>query len=230
MGIKTKKLILILLGGLARSVANTREKTDMIKILGVALLAGLLVFNTSAFSGTTTREIDGYQRAKWGMSPEEVKKAYPKLKYNPLEKVSYLSDEYPGEVLTEDLVSTFSFSNTVLRKYIRFKFYFYRNQLHKVELSSSRPLDYKYFKWFWEAIEQKYKPTEGPREFPISLSLYSWLWKDAEGNTIHLFWENTEGLYVSYVNPSMTRKLNEELEKLEEEKAEKRRRELEGIF
>lgn len=233
MGIRIKKLILVLLGGLARGVANNREKTDMIKILGVALLAGLLVFNTSAFGGTTIRRIDGYQEAKWGMSPEEVKKLFPKLKYAPpsLEKVPFFSSQYPGELLTEDLVLTFSFSNTILRKLVYFDFYFCRYQLYKVRLSFSRPLDYKYFKWFWEAIERKYESTEEHREFPATLSPNSWFWKDTEENRIHLFWEDTEKFYViSYVNTSMSEKLDGELKKLEEEKAKKRRQELEDIF
>jgi len=103
-----------------------------------------------------------------------------------------------------------------------------------VQLSPSPLLGYEYFKWFWEAIEQKYKPTEEYREIPraiISLKVDSWSWKDTQGNEIYLFWKNTERLYViSYINTSMSKELDEELEKLEKEKAEKRQRELEDIF
>lgn len=213
------------------------RKLDVIKTLGILVLVGLLAASTSASGmGITSRKIDGYQGAKWGMSPEEVKEAFP-IKHVPspsLEKVRYFSSQYPGDLLTEDLVSTFSFGDTILRNHTTFNFYFYRNKLYKVQLSSSPPLGYEYFKWFWEAIEQKYRPAEGYREIPrtiISLKVDSASWKDTEGNEIHLFWKNAERLYViTYTNTFMNKKLDEELEKLEEEKARKRRRELEDIF
>lgn len=213
------------------------KKIDVIKTLGILVLVGSLAVNTSASGmGITSRKIDGYQGARWGMSPEEVKKAFP-IKHVPspsLEKVRYFSCQYPGDLLTEDLVSTFSFGDTILGNHTTFNFHFYRNKLYKVQLSLSPPLGYEYFKWFWEAIEQKYRPAEGYREVPrtiISLKVDSWSWKDAEGNEIHLCWKNAERLYViSYVNTFMSKKLDQELEKLEEEKVRKRRRELEDIF
>lgn len=212
------------------------NKIDVIKTLGMFVLVGLLALNTNVSGATiTSRKIDGYQGAKWEMSPKEVKESFPAQYFPPrLERVRYFSSEYPGELLTEDLVSTFSFGDAILGNHTTFNFYFYRNKLYKVQLSLSRPLDYEYFKWFWEAIEQKYRPAEGYREIPrtiISLKVDSWSWKDTEGNEIHLFWKNAERLYViSYINTFMNKKLDGELEKLEEEKARKRRRELEDIF
>ena len=234
---KTKKLILISLASLGENSAKAnKKKFDVIKTLVIALLVGLLAFNANPSKATITlRKIDGYQEAKWGMLPEEVKEAFSAQHFPPrLERVRYFSSEYPGELLTEDLVSTFSFGDTILGNHTIFNFHFYRNKLYKVQLRLSRPLGYEYFKWFWEAIEQKYRPAEGYREIPrtiISLKVDSWSWKDTEGNEIHLFWKNAERLYViSYINTFMNKKLDGELEKLEEEKARKRRRELEDIF
>lgn len=206
---------------------------DMIKTLAVTVLVGLLAFDTSSpEAAITSRKIDGYQEAKWGMSPGEVKEAFPTQDFSSLKKVRYFSDEYPRLLLTKDLVSTFSFIDTILEKSAEFRFYFYKNQLYGVELGLYPMLEDKYFKWIWEIIEQKYKPVEGGRE-PSKFGLSSW--KDAEGNGIWLSKHkpvglNLENITVYYTNAFMDERLRKELKKLEEEKAKKRRQELGDVL
>ena len=55
-----------------RGIKN--KKMDIMKTLGIVVLVGLLAININASGATiTSRKIDGYQGAKWGMSPGEVK-------------------------------------------------------------------------------------------------------------------------------------------------------------
>ena len=137
------------------------SKTNIVKPLGIVISLAFLAFNVN-IPGTalTSRQIDGYQRAKWGMSPDEVKEVFPTQSLSPLEKIQYFSDEYLGELLTEDLVSTFSFIDIILKQHTVFEFSFHRNQLYKIELCLSPSLDDSYFEWFWEVLEEKYRqPT-----------------------------------------------------------------------
>lgn len=55
-----------------RGIKN--KKMDIMKTLGIVVLVGLLAININASGATiTSRKTDGYQGAKWGMSPGEVK-------------------------------------------------------------------------------------------------------------------------------------------------------------
>lgn len=215
---------------------NKEEKEkniNIIKTLLITLSVGLLFFNTTA-SATTIKKIDGYQEAKWGMSPEEVKEAFPTQDFSLIKRVSYVSSKYPANTPTENLASTFSFFDRILEKSAEFRFYFYKNQLYKVELGLYPLLEDNYFNLIFKTIEQKYKPTEGTSKPRPDFGLGRW--EDIEGNELWVVKHKKpvdlklENITIKYINDLRNEKLLEELREIEEEENRKKQEELQDAL
>ncbi len=160
--------------------------------------------------------IEGYRTVKWGMSPEEVRKAFPSEQFSDLKHP--MIDFWTRT--TDELVDCFYFKDTIGGQSMTINFYFFDNQLFQVKMHSYSGglIEYELFK---ESLQQKYgSPLE--ERTAVDRKSGSAQWKDGDSNSIKLSFGSKSllwpGLTISYVNFLLRERLRtfREMRKTEE--------------
>jgi len=149
--------------------------------------------------------IEGYRMAKWGMSPEEVRKAFPTEQFSELKHP--LVDFWTRT--TDELLDYFYFKDVVGRQSVTINFYLFDNQLFQVKMHfySGGLLEYELFK---NSLQQKYgSPLE--ESVAADRKSGSTQWKDGDFNSIKLSFGSKSllwpGLTISYASFLLTERL-----------------------
>lgn len=216
-----------LLGRVAYFVIPIKFKGDYsLKVKLSSVIVGLSSV-TRSFWGTRVgvpvslvvqTAIRGYRMAKWGMSPEEVRKAFPGEQFSDLKHP--VIDFWTRT--TDELVDCFYFKDAIAEQSMTINFYFFDNQLFQVKMHSySGGLsEYELFK---ESLQQKYgSPLE--ERMAVDRKSGSAQWKDGDSNSIKLSFGSKSllwpGLTISYASFLLAERLRafREMRTTEEQK------------
>jgi len=145
----------------------------------------------------TTLIIEGYGGTKWKMPPEEVHQVFPEKEFSDL-RHPWMG---PQSTTQDKLIDYFRFYDRILDENAEIKFYFFQNQLFKVEVDlwAGEYQDYEVLK---DLLKTKYGELLGEQRRPDKSRIAQW--KDEESNVIQLIFNAraffSPHLRLSYIN------------------------------
>jgi len=146
----------------------------------------------------TTVILEGYGGTRWKMSPEEVRGVFPDKDFSKL-RHPWIA---PRSTAQDELIDWFSFWDRIMEANAEINFYFFQNQLFKVEVDiwGGEKQDYEVLK---NLLKTEYgEPPLGEQRRPGNCRLVGW--KDENFNVIQLFFDPQAfflpHLRLSYIN------------------------------
>ena len=203
-----------------------QQATNEIERLTLRIIAeerGLTVLGTARELQRERLNVKGYRLAKWGMSHNWVRRAFPREEFSDLGHP--VIDLWSGA--TDELVDFFYFEDQILDKKVTINFYFFKNQLFQVKVYR-RAGDFPFYQIISELLKEKYgKPVQEKVESNNKLA--TTLWLGDELNVIQLSFNPKSrlfpGITVSYVDTALEAELSEtrrQREKLKREETQKK--------
>ncbi len=117
-----------------RQMTPYKNAIKFTQIVSVLLIGGLC-----SSSGFAVRNvvIEGYREAQWGMSPDKVKETFPNKSFTKLEH-PYNVALFVGIIRNEEqkITDSFSYQDEILDTEVPVSFFFFENQLYKVQVGS----------------------------------------------------------------------------------------------
>lgn len=158
-----------------------KNATKFAQIVSVLLIVG---FCSSSGLAVRNLVIEGYREAQWGMSPDEVKGAFPNKSFTKLEH-PWTVLPMVGKIQSEGQKITyyFSYQDEILDTKVPVSFFFFENQLYEVQVGwlgySSFSLDLT--KTLLRLLIEKYgTPTYS------NGTEFQWRWDDGDNHEITL--------------------------------------------
>lgn len=159
----------------------------------------------------TTVILKGYEGTRWKISPEEVQQVFPEKEFSNLQH-PWMG---PGSTAQDKLIDYFSFKDRIVDENAKVNFYFFQNQLFKVEieLSTGDKQDYEVLK---NLLKTEYgePPLGEQRRSDKSLIVR---WKDENSDVVQLVLDPQAfflaHLRLSYINGE----INSTIEKIRQD-------------
>ena len=148
----------------------------------------------------TTMTLEGYDGTRWKMSPEEVRQVFPEKEFSSLQH-PWMG---PGSTAQDKLIDYFSFKDRIVDENARVNFYFFQNQLFKVEIDLSRG-DKEDYEALRSLLKTEYgEPPLGEQTRPDNSIIVRW--KDENSNVLQLSFNGGRSILlgsVLFVAPSV---------------------------
>jgi len=203
-----------------------QQATNKIERLTLKIIAeerGLTVVGTARELRRERLNIKGYRLAKWEMSHNWVREAFPEQEFSDLGHP--VIDLWSGA--TDELVDFFYFEDQILNKKVTINFYFFKNQLFQVKVYR-RAGDFPFYQIINELLKEKYGNPVQERVEPNN-RLATTLWLGHELNVIQLSFNPKSllfpGITISYIDTTLEAELSEarrQREKLQREETQKK--------
>jgi len=159
----------------------------------------------------TTVILEGYGGTRWKMSSEEVQQVFPEKEFSKLQH-PWIARRSTAQ---DELIDWFSFWDRIMEENAEINFYFFQNELFKVEVDiwGGEKQDYEVLK---NLLKTEYgKPPLGEQRRPDNCRLVGW--KDENFNVIQLFFDPQAfflaHLRLSYINGE----INNTIEKIRQD-------------
>jgi hypothetical protein len=162
----------------------------------------------------TTVILEGYGGTKWKMSPDEVQQVFPEKEFSNLQH-PWMG---PRSTARDKLIDYFGFKDRIVDKNAKIDFYFFQNQLFKVEIDlwGGEKQDYEMLR---DLLKTEYgEPPLGEQRRPDKSVIVRW--KDENSNVIQLLFDPQAfflpHLRLSYINgeiSSIIEKIRQDQEK-----------------
>jgi len=156
--------------------------------------------------------IQGYGATRWKMLPEDVQQVFPEKEFSDL-RHPWMG---PESTIRDKLIDYFSFYDRILDENTEIKFYFFQDQLFKVDVDLLLG-DYQDYEVLKDLLKTKYGDLSGEQRLPDRSGIARW--KDEESNVIQLIFNapalSSPHLRVSYINgkiDGVIKRTREELE------------------
>ncbi len=154
----------------------------------------------------TTVLIEGYKGTRWKMSPDEVTECFPEKEFYNL-RHPWMG---PQSTTQDKLVDYFRFEDRILEENAEVNFYFFQNQLFKVEVDLWGG-EYQDYEVLEDLLKAKYGEPLGEQKGEDKWRIARW--KDEEFNVIQLIFDPKAfflpHLKVSYINTKIEETIKE---------------------
>ena len=203
-----------------------QQATNEIERLTLRIIAeerGLTVLGTARELQRERLKVKGYRLAKWRMSHNRVREAFPEEEFSDLGHP--VIDFSSGA--TDELIDFFYFEDQILDKKVTINFYFFKNQLFQVKVYR-RVGEFSFYQILNELLKEKYgKPVQEKVEPNNRLATSLWV---GDGlNVIQLSFNPKSPLFpgvtISYIDTARENELSEtrkQREKLRREEMQKK--------
>ncbi len=163
----------------------------------------------------STAMIEGYGKARWKMSPEEVCQVFPEKDFSDL-RHPWMG---PQSTIQDKLIDHFGFQDRIAEENAEIRFYFFQNQLFKVEVDLMLG-DYQDYEVLKDLLKTKYGQLLRQERRPDKSRIA--LWKDEESSVIQLTFRHQLSLFlphlrVSYINGKIDGAIKRTRQELENE-------------
>jgi len=203
-----------------------QQATNEIERLTLRIIAeerGLTVLGTARELQRERLNVKGYRLAKWGMSHNWVREAFPEEEFSDLGHP--VIDFSSGA--TDELIDFFYFEDQILHKKVTINFYFFKNQLFQAKVYR-RAGEFSFYQILNELLKEKYgKPVQEKVEPNNRLATSLWV---GDGlNVIQLSFNPKSpffpGVTISYIDTAREKELSQtrsQREKLKREETQKK--------
>ena len=163
-----------------RQVTPCKNATKFGRIVSVLLIIG---FYSSSGLAVRNLVIEGYREAQWGMSPDEIKGAFPNKPFAELEHPWNFSLFGISRSEEQKITYYFWYQDEILDSEVPVSFFFFENQLYKVEVAGGGLSSFGLglTKTLLRLLMEKYGPPTYGNEAD-----FQWRWDDGGNHLITL--------------------------------------------